>query len=120
MKREEEKMMVVISTKKLIESIPNDDDSRRKLAHHTVEQWDLHQVFEYAVDILQEKYEENSNFFDEDLEFYCEDVMDYGVYGNEVSTVGEDYFGETIGPRQQDPAKLFPTSVFSIAPQEEG
>jgi len=120
MKREEEKAMVVISTRKLMESVSNDDDSRRKLAHHTVEQWDLHQVFEYAVDILTEKYEENSNLFDEDLEFYCEDVMDHGVYGNEVSTVGEDYFGETIGSRQEDPARLFPTPVFSIGQQKEG
>ena len=114
MQEEQGQVMTIISTQKLIQDIPNDDDTRRKLAHHTIEQWDLHQVFEYAVDTLQQKYEESSNLFDEDLEFYCEDVMDHGVYGNEVSTVNRVYYGTEIGNLQEDPARLFPQKVYSL------
>ena len=93
-----ESEMATVGMRELMQSVSNNDEARQKLAHYTVEQWDLHQVFEYAVDVLEEKYHDNSNLFDEDLGFYCESILDDPGY---------------------DPARLFPTKDGSDNTNQE-
>ncbi|MAF79868.1 hypothetical protein CL629_02185 [bacterium] len=90
--------LTTVDVQELVQSIHNNHATRRKLAHYTVEQWDLHQVFEYAVDILEEKYEVEANLFNEDLGFYCE---------------------EHISEPGHDPARLFSKKDYSDKANKE-
>ena len=108
--------MTVISTKKLIEdSIENNAENRYKLARHQVESWSVDSLIEYAVQSMEDQYEQYHTVFVGELETYCEDNMDLEVYGNNVKLrdTTMPQFGGICGNIQDDPARLFPCEVYS-------
>ena len=108
--------MTVISTKKLIEdSIENNAENRYKLARHQVESWSVDSLIEYAIQSLEDQYEQYHTIFVGELETYCEDNMDLEVYGNNVKLrdTTMPQFGGICGNIQDDPARLFPCEVYS-------